>query len=258
MQATYGESEIKSLLQKVRIFNKNIGSFEIFAITDNFDYAVKLTNGKILFKIEELQDDERDALTPESLSSIANRFVSTIKQADNTDQKITQISQSSTPPPRHVASVSKKNNSGKTFLIIAIVLLCIFGSITLFYNMNINGGGSSYISGETYQDKVMTIEEIERSQPTNFLSASGTYRENFWGDKFKVSCKISNNATVATYKDAVVRVTYYSKTKTVLTTKDYTIYETFPPHSTKTVELKIENYQNVNSIGWDVLSAIAY
>jgi len=47
MQANYGENEIKSLLQKVRIFNKDIGAYQIFAITENFDYAVKLWNTQI-------------------------------------------------------------------------------------------------------------------------------------------------------------------------------------------------------------------
>tara|TARA_Y100001934_G_C12362185_1_gene781375 strand:+ start:867 stop:1634 length:768 start_codon:yes stop_codon:yes gene_type:complete len=255
MQANYGENEIKSLLQKVRIFNKDIGSYEVFAITDNFDYAVKLSNGRVLLKIEELQDDERDALTPERLTEIANRFVSSTGQKTNTGQQNTQATQQSTPAPKETV-LKKKNKTGKTILIIAIVLFGIFATIKVVNNMNY--GGSGYNSGDTYQEKVMTVEEIERSQPINFLSADGTYRENFWGDKFKVSCTITNTATVATYKDAVVRVTYYTKTKTVLGSNDYTVYETFPPTSTKTVEFKIDNYKNVNSIGWDIINAEAY
>ncbi|MDD4236717.1 MAG: hypothetical protein PHF99_11945 [Bacteroidales bacterium] len=255
MKASYGENEIKSLLQKLRIFNKDIGSYEIFAITDNFDYAVKLSNGKILIKIEELQDDERDSLTPERLTAIANRFVSSTEQKTNTEQKDTQATQQSNPPPKG-STPKKKNRTGKIILIIAIVLIGIFAAIAIISNINQNGSGHN--SGDNYQEKVMTVEETERSQPTKFLSATGTYRENFWGDKFKVDCKITNKATVATYKDAVVRVTYYTKTKTVLGSNDYTIYETFPPNSTKTVEIQIENYKNVNSIGWDVISAKAY
>lgn len=255
MQANYGENEIKSLLQKVKIFNKDIGSYELFAITDNFDYAIKLSNGRIILKIEELQDDERDTLTPERLTAIANRFVSSIGQKTNTGQQNTQAPQQSTPAPKETAP-KKKNKTGRTFLLIAIVLIGIFAAITIINNMNRNGSG--YNSGDTYQERVMTIEEIERSQPTNFLFADGTYRENFWGDKFNVSCQITNKATVATYKDAVVRVTYYTKTKTVLGSNDYIVYETFPPTSTKTVELKIDNYKNVNSIGLDLISAKAY
>lgn len=253
MQANYGENEIKSLLQKVKIFNKDIGSYQVFAITDNFDYAVKLSNGRILLKIEELQDDEQNALTPERLAAIANRFVSSTEQRTKTGQQNTQTTQQSAPTPKET---TPKNKVGRTILIVAIVLIGIFAALALINN--INQSGNSYDSGDSYQEKVMTVEEIERSQPVNFLSADGTYRENFWGNKFKVSCKITNKATVATYKDAVVRVTYYTKTKTVLGSNDYTVYETFPPNSTKTVELKIDNYRDVNSIGWDVISAKTY
>lgn len=251
MQANYGEIEIKSLLQKVKIFNKEIGSYEVFAITENFDYAVKLSNGRILLKLEELQDDERNALTPDQLTAIANRFISSISQTT-----IQEKSTSPKPPTTQQSKIpDKKSGNGKTILIITVVLLLIGGGLTVFNNLN---NSSGYGSGDSYQEKVMTIEEIERSQPTNFLSANGTYRENFWGDKIKVNCVLTNRATVATYKDAVVRITYYTKTKTELGSKEYSVYEIFPPNSSKTIELKIDNYKDVNSIGWDVISASPY
>jgi hypothetical protein len=117
------------------------------------------------------------------------------------------------------------------------------------------GQSSSQANQESYQEKVMSVQEVEASQPVNFLTADGTYNSNFWGDKLRVHGKITNRATVATYKDAVVRITYYSKTKTELGAKEYTIYDFFPPNSVKNFELKIENYKDVNSIGWDVVSA---
>ena len=60
---------------------------------------------------------------------------------------------------------------------------------------------------------------------------------------------------LASFKDAIVKVTYYSKTKTILGSKTYTIYETFAPQSNVRFELRIENFQNVNTIGWDVIDA---
>ncbi len=104
----------------------------------------------------------------------------------------------------------------------------------------------------------MSIEEMERSNPKQFLSASGTYKENFWGDKIKVKCEITSTATVATYKDVVIKVTYYTKTGTSLGSANHTIYEVISPNSTKTVNLKIDNYQDVSEIGWDVVSAVSY
>lgn len=140
-------------------------------------------------------------------------------------------------------------------------ILLLSASIALLFT-SCNSGGSSSSSGNTDipkspEELKMELKQQEQSAPTTYLSADGTYKENFWGDKLKINCTITNKATVATYKDAVVRVTYYSKTKTELGNKDYTIYEMFAPNSSKTVEMKIDNYKDVNSIGWDVISATA-
>lgn len=146
--------------------------------------------------------------------------------------------------------VKRKNTTGKYILILIILAV-----IAIFVANQNSNAGSAY-SGQTYEEKVMTVEETERSQPTAFLSADGNYNENFWGTKLKVHGTIKNDATVATYKDAVVRVTYYSKTKSELGSNEYTIYETFPPHSTKKFELKIKNYKDVSTVGWEVVNAI--
>ena len=121
-----------------------------------------------------------------------------------------------------------------------------------------NGGsnGSSSNSGSSYQEKVMSVEEMERADPTRFLTADGNYNENFLGNKLKVHGVIHNKATVVTFKDAVVEITFYSKTKTNLGSEKYTIYDFFSPNSDKKFELKIDNYSNVGSIGWDVVSAV--
>jgi hypothetical protein len=173
-----------------------------------------------------------------------------------------------TPPPiskpviteqqqTYYEPVKQKGKGGKYVLILG-GLIALGGGLFIA-NQNSNGGSSTYETpAETYQEKVMTVEEIEKSQPTNFLTADGNYNENFWGTKLKVHGTITNKATVATYKDAVVKVTYYSKTKTELGSQEYTIYETFPPTSARNFELKIENYKDVNSIGWDVVNASIY
>jgi hypothetical protein len=174
---------------------------------------------------------------------------------------------SSTPPPpnepagNHTSvktkpASDKDNKLGVILQSIGAVGALIIIGMVIYGTMNKSSGGATSTDTKSYQEKVMTVEEIERAQPAKFLSASGTFNENFWGDKIKLHGIIKNNATVASYKDAVVKVTYYSKTKTELGSKQYTIYENFPPHSEVKFELKIENYKEVNSIGCDVVSAI--
>lgn len=156
----------------------------------------------------------------------------------------------------------KKKKSGKSFVIILIALIVIGGGVFAFNEYQKSGGGysgsgSNYEGAysSSYQEEKMSIEEKEQAYPTDFLDADGTYRENIWGDKLKVNGTITNSATVATYKDATVRITYYSKSNTNLGTEDYVIWDVFKPNTTKSFDLKIKNYSNVNSIGWEVVDA---
>ncbi len=152
----------------------------------------------------------------------------------------------------NIAAEGPKRNGKTTLKVVGILGLLVIALIAVA-----NTNHNSDQGNESYVEKVMTIEEAEQSQPQNFLAASGNYNENFWGTKLKVHGLIKNNATVATYKDAVVKVTYYSKTKTALGSKEYIIYEVFDPHSEKPFELKIDNYKDVESIGWEVITATA-
>jgi hypothetical protein len=177
-----------------------------------------------------------------------------------------------TPPPFFISNATKKSNLSdnsnykqvkkKSLLgtnsIIALVILGTLVGVN-YWSKN-KSTSEDLISSikETYQEKVMTIAEIEQSQPTKFLTAYGNYNQNFWGNKLKVHGKITNNATVAIYKDALIKITYYSKTETVLGSTEYTIYEVFPPNTTKSFELKIDNYKETHSIDWEVIKASTY
>jgi hypothetical protein len=244
MQSNFGEAEINSLLKKVRLFNRDIGDYEMFAITASFEYAVKLTNGKIFFTIDELQDDQSDALTAEKLAVIAKRFNS----GPASEPKATSKLEAKEEAHEQI----QKERSFFSLRTISLILGLIIIFVVIIRLVNQSNRDSKY---KTYEEKKMTVEEMEKADPQKFLSASGTYRETFFGDSFKLNVVVKNNATVASYKDVVIRVNYFAKSKTVLGTKDYKIYEIFQPHSERTVKLKIENFKDVESIGWNVHTA---
>lgn len=81
------------------------------------------------------------------------------------------------------------------------------------------------------------------------VNADGKYHPNFLGDKLKINGVIHNKATVTTYKDMVIDVVFYSKTKTEIAREQYTIYDFFGPNTQKEFKLKVNNYSNVESIG---------
>ena len=148
----------------------------------------------------------------------------------------------------------KKLSWGTVLKRSAITIGMLFLGLAIVDYVNSHRGGSP--SNSSYIEKVMTVEEIERSRPLDFLNASGTYRTNFWNNKYVMQVTVENKATVAQYKDVVIEINQYSATKSIVNTKLHTFYEYFPPHSVKNYELKIEKHKDANSLGWDVSGAI--
>jgi len=160
------------------------------------------------------------------------------------------------PRPPVKQPVKQKTTRGKIMLLIFGIIGLIIVVLILVNNTNSKNQEFNKTNGASYQEKVQSVEETERSQPSNFLSVGAKYDKNFWGTKINVHGVIKNSATIATFKDVVVNIVYYTKTQTELGNKNYTIYDVFPPQSEKKFELKIDNYKDVSSIGLTVQSAM--
>ena len=102
----------------------------------------------------------------------------------------------------------------------------------------------------------MSLEEQEKLNPTEFLKAEGTYRQNLI-DQWVLEGTISNNATLAKYKDVVLRIVYYSKTQTELGSEEKTLFEYFKPNSQQKFKIKSAGYKGTASIGFEIISASA-
>lgn len=109
-------------------------------------------------------------------------------------------------------------------------------------------------TGSSYQETKMTLEEQERANPMAFLSTDGTYKKNLLGE-WVLNGTVSNSATVATYKDVVLEVHFYSKTKSLIGTEKHSLYEYFVAGKTKSFKIKTFGYKGTSSIGWDIISA---
>lgn len=78
----------------------------------------------------------------------------------------------------------------------------------------------------------------EAQAPSKYLVAESTMRGNLIGQKV-IEGTVTNRASIASFKDAVVRVRFYSKTGTALGYKDFTIYEILSPASSKRFKFKV-------------------
>lgn len=112
-------------------------------------------------------------------------------------------------------------------------------------------------SAASYQEQKISLEEQERRNPLSFLSAGGTYRQTLLGIKIVINGTVTNSASIATYKDVRIRVRFYSKTKTEISSEIYVLYEFIPPGKTKDFTWRIETPGGTESVSWDIISALA-
>lgn len=185
-------------------------------------------------------------------------------------QELSSIFNSATPPPlpkkympdqqnatnSNLSSANSSATRKSVFIPIITTVLVILSAIAAIVYIKLGGGNSSY-GGESYHEKIMTVEEIEKSRPSQFLNVVGTYRKNIWGDKIIIEGRVTNNATVASYKDVEVHVVYYSQTETELSSENYVIYDYFTPRSTKTFKLKVNRVRACEKVSLKVVGAKA-
>jgi hypothetical protein len=114
---------------------------------------------------------------------------------------------------------------------------------------------SENTSQESYIQKVMTVEEIEKANPLNFLDVSLSYREMLFSSKYVLNIDIKNSATVAYYKDVVVKINFLSRTGSEISSENHTLYEYFPPHSTKKFEFKVKKPKGAEKISYGLAGA---
>ena len=138
----------------------------------------------------------------------------------------------------------------KIKLTFTVVLMFLFFGL-MGCNSDYSG---SYNSSSSYQKTKMTLEEKEKQNPTSFLATKGTYWKNLIGE-WVIKGTISNSATIATYKDVVLRIYFYSKTGTLLGTEKKIIYEYFPARQTKKFKIKTYGYQGTKKIDWEIIRA---
>ncbi len=178
------------------------------------------------------------------------------KTASDFTQKNVNTTDSSTP-----------SGTNKVFKILFFLLIIGFGLLFLMKNVFRGSGAGSYSGGstysertstETYQEKKISVLEVERANPASFLAADGTYNRTLFGKKIKVHGSVTNRATVANFKDITVEVIYYSETRSEIERERFVLYDFVPANSTKSFEWKISPPSGTNTIGWNAIHAIPY
>jgi hypothetical protein len=94
----------------------------------------------------------------------------------------------------------------------------------------------------------------EQRAPTNYLEVDGTYHRNFL-NQLVLEGDITSKASLATFKDPVLSITWYSKTQTAISTQHYPVYELLRPQSAAHFELQTSAPGEVASVAMSVSEA---
>lgn len=166
--------------------------------------------------------------------------------------QIPSIEPKETEQINQVDTTPEKGFLAKNLLKFGLIAIGILAVLAYFFIFKTN---TPEPIPSNYQEPKMTIEETENANPKQFLSVQGKLNESFLGNKFKVKGIITNKASITDYKDIIIRIKYYSKTKSVIGSEDYTIYEVFPAKQEKSFKLDAKKYNDVESIELNIIGA---
>ena len=107
---------------------------------------------------------------------------------------------------------------------------------------------------ESYNATKNSLLQKEEKNPAAFIIVKGNSRKNIVGQTV-VRGSLINKASVATYKDVNLQLTFYSKTKSLLETDKETIYQILNPGETNDFKTKYFAPKGTDSVGLKVLGA---
>jgi hypothetical protein len=109
---------------------------------------------------------------------------------------------------------------------------------------------------KTYEVVKETLEEKEKKNPTRFIVVSNRDRKNIIGQTV-VIVNLTNNATIATYKDIALKLSFFSKTSVKLDEGNETVYETIKPGQIIKFKTKYFAPKGTDSVAVKVMDAKA-
>jgi hypothetical protein len=127
-------------------------------------------------------------------------------------------------------------------------------SAFLFFTACNGGDKKKDAPKDKYEEIKETLAEKEKKNPTRFLSVAGHDKKNLIGQTV-VKGTLTNKATVNSYKDVEVELSFYSKTGALLEKDSETIFETIGPGKTTDFKTKYFAPKGTDSVALKVVNA---
>ena len=126
--------------------------------------------------------------------------------------------------------------------------------ISVLFSCNTDEAKQANDEQKSYEETKNTLLTREQKDPAKFLVVNGQDKKNLLGQTV-VKGTIKNNATVATFKDVDIKLSFYSKTKALLETDKETVFEVLPAGQSKDFKTKYFAPKGTDSVALEVLAA---
>lgn len=107
---------------------------------------------------------------------------------------------------------------------------------------------------EIYNVTKNSLLKKEEKDPAAFIIVKGNSKKNIVGQTV-IKGTLVNKASIATFKDVDIKLSFYSKTKALLETDKETIFEIINPGETQDFKTKYFAPKGTDSVGLQVLGA---
>lgn len=134
-----------------------------------------------------------------------------------------------------------------------VIIYLLFASMAL-WACNSDNNSKAKSEKESYQLSKEELLKKEQKSPQSFLIATGRDKKNILGQTV-VKGHIINNASVAVFKDANLKLSFYSKTKALLEADKETIFDTWRPGESKSFKTKYFAPKGTDSVALEILGA---
>lgn len=165
----------------------------------------------------------------------------------------------------------KKSSALKWTLIGVGAVVVIVGTIFFInsqnsYSPSYDSNGSSYSSGsnsyeppreKTPEELRQELIEKEKQNPLDYLTVTYSLDYKVFSGKDVIKGTIYNSATMATFKDVTLRVSYSTGTDTELGSENFVVYKYVTANSSANFEIKTYSPSATKKIGVTVVSAVA-
>ena len=107
---------------------------------------------------------------------------------------------------------------------------------------------------DEYEKNKESLALTEKKNPKGFLTVDGYDRKNILGQRV-IKGTVSNKATVASFKDVDIELSFYSKTGALLEKDHEVVYETIAPGGSTNFKTKYFAPKGTDSIALKVFGA---